>query len=74
MIQALNTAIVGLRAGIDQFNRSAARVSRMNAQNTDVNLAEEMVGQMLSKTAVEANLATIKTADEMQEHLLDTFA
>jgi flagellar basal-body rod protein FlgC len=36
----------------------------------NVNLAEEAVNVSLAKTAYKANLATIKTVDEMQDDLL----
>ena len=39
--------------------------------NTD--LAEEAVNLTLAKTAYKANLAVIKTADEMQDELLKSF-
>lgn len=39
--------------------------------NTD--LAEEGINLILAKTAYRANLAVIKTADEMEKDLLDSF-
>jgi flagellar basal-body rod protein FlgC len=40
-------------------------------QQSNVNVAEEFVDQMVARYAYEANILTIKTAEEMQKELLD---
>ncbi len=40
-------------------------------ESSNVDLAGEMVDQMVTRYAFEANVITIKTADEMQQTLLD---
>jgi flagellar basal-body rod protein FlgC len=40
----------------------------------NVDLAVEAVNQIVARHALKANIATIKTADEMEKSLLDVFA
>lgn len=43
-------------------------------ERSDVDLAEESVNQILARTEMEANLAVLKTADEMGQSVIDIFA
>ena len=43
-------------------------------ETSNVDLAEEMVGMMITERAYGANLATMKTWDKMIESVLDLFA
>ena len=43
-------------------------------ESSNVNLAEEFVDQIITRYAFEANVVSIKTADEMQQTLLDIFS
>lgn len=54
----------GVPAGIDQQTGK-------QIESSNVDIAEEMVDQMITRYAFEANIITIKTADEMQQTLLD---
>ncbi len=40
-------------------------------QSSNVNLAEEFVDQIITRYAFESNVITVKTADKMQQTLLD---
>jgi len=43
-------------------------------ESSNVDLAEEFVDQIVTRYAFESNVITIKTADEMQQTLLDIIA
>lgn len=43
-------------------------------EGSNVELAEEGVNQILAKTELKANLAILKTADEMEQSIIDLFA
>jgi flagellar hook protein FlgE len=40
-------------------------------ESSNVNLAEEFVDQIITRYAFESNIITVKTADKMQQTLLD---
>ncbi len=42
-------------------------------ESSNVNLAEEFVDQIVTRYAFEANVVSVKTADAMQQTLLDIF-
>jgi flagellar basal-body rod protein FlgC len=42
-------------------------------ESSNVNLAEEFVDQIVTRYAFESNVITVKTANEMQQTLLDIF-
>lgn len=54
----------GVPVGIDEQTGEAI-------ESSNVDLAEEMVEQMITRYAFEVNTITIKTVDEMQQTLLD---
>lgn len=54
----------GFPVGIDEQTREPI-------ESSNVDLAEEMVEQMITRYAFEANVITIKTAADMQQTLLD---
>jgi hypothetical protein len=68
MISGVGSASAGIGAQIQRFERSAARVA-----GGDSNYVRETVEQMSVEHAVKANVAVIKTADEMVGTLLDIF-
>lgn len=74
MISAISNALTGLNTASKQVAQSAENIA--NSTNTDgdtIELSEEAVKLKLSETVYKANLATIKTADEMNDALLNLF-
>jgi len=68
------TAAYGMFAASQRFDASAQRVAGMGASDSDVDLAQEATTQVEAKTAFTANVAVLKTADKMQQSLLDILA
>ena len=64
----------GLTAASNRFAQSAQRISEMGVEGANVDLASEIVDMSLAKTDFSANIAVIRTADEMQGALLDILA
>ena len=62
-------AIAGLSASAARFAASANRV----VQQQDVDLAAELVQQKLAAIEFKANVAVLKTADQMAKAALDIF-
>lgn len=73
-------ALQGLQQADVQLNRAAAKIASAGATSADganldvVDLSAEMVALMSARSAFEVNLATLKTADQMQKSLLDVTA
>ena len=61
----------GLVQAVRRFDASAQRTARAGAEGAPVDLAEEAVEQIGAKHALTANLAVLKTSDEMIKRLLD---
>jgi flagellar hook protein FlgE len=68
------TAQYGLFAATRRFEASAQRTAQMGDPSIDVDLGSEVVEQVEAKHAFSANLAVIRTADKMQQSLLDLIA
>ena len=68
-IAGLGSAYGGLQASTRAFDRAAASVADPNGD-----LIDGMVGSTVAADSFQANVAVIKTADEMLGTLLDTFA
>ena len=68
------TAQYGLFAAGQRLASSAERVSRMGEPNSDVDLASEVVTQVSAKQEFKANLAVIRTSNEMTDALLNILA
>jgi hypothetical protein len=78
-IASLSSGVSGLQASMQMFDRSAATVTRSTALSTDASssgpdLIDGIVGTDLAAYAVKANIAVIRTADEMLGTLLDLHA
>jgi len=73
-------ALQGLAQADAQLETAAARIAAVGANSPDgatldvVNLGAEMVGLMSARTLFSANLATLKTADQVQKSLVDLTA
>jgi len=70
-------ALQGITAAEAQLEAAASNLANAGASSSDgtnldvVDIATEMVALMTAKTLVEVNLATLKTADQMQKALVD---
>jgi flagellar hook protein FlgE len=73
-------ALQGLQQAEAQLNAAAAKIASAGASSADgagldvVDLSAEMVALMSAQAAFEVNLATLKTADQMQKGLIDLTA
>ncbi len=69
-MQAFATATAGIADATARFGASAARTAREPLRNLD----GEIVERMTAEVALKANVAVLKTADEMTGALLDILA
>lgn len=69
-MQAIAIAASGIAGAADRFAASAARTAR----DPFADLTGETVERMTAATALKANVAVLKTADEMYGSLLDILA
>ena len=69
-MQVFAIAAAGIAGATDRFAASAVRT----AADPLADLAGETVERMTAKTAFSANVAVLKTADEMYGRLLDILA
>ena len=73
-------ALQGLQQADAQLETAAAAIAQAgstsaNGSNPDVvDFSAEMVALISAQTSFSANLATLKTADQMQQNLLDVTA
>jgi flagellar basal body rod protein FlgC len=70
-------ALQGLQAAEAQLEAAASAIAKAGASTSDgagidiVSLSSEMVAMMAARNLFELNVATLKTANEMQRNLLD---
>ena len=69
MSDVMSIAIAGLNASATRLASSANRV----VEQRDVDLAAELVQQKLAAIEYKANVAVLKTADQMAKAALDIF-
>ena len=69
-MMASSIAAGGLASAMTRFEQSAQRTAQAPLDN----LEAEMVERIEAKTAVSANIAVLKTADDMAGALLDILA
>jgi flagellar basal body rod protein FlgC len=70
MIGSIGSALAGLASAVRRFDNASARI----AQPGQSDPVGDRVEQLTAQHAFEANLTTIRTADEMLGTLIDTFA
>lgn len=68
MIQAIGSAMTGIASATNRFDRAASRIAH------DDDLIGSSVDQITAKHDLAANVATIRTADEMIGSLIDIMA
>jgi len=70
-------ALQGLQQADTQLEAAAAQIASVGANSSDgatvdvVDLSAEMVALMSAQNLFDANLATLKTANEMQRSVID---
>jgi flagellar hook protein FlgE len=73
-------ALQGLQQAHVQLETAAARIAGAGSNSPDagnldvVDLSAEMIALMSARTMFDVNLATLKTADQMQKSLIDLTA
>jgi len=74
MISAINNALSGLTTATKQADAAAQNIASGQKPNGDsVELSEEAVNLIVSETSYKANIATLKTINEMSDELLRVF-
>ena len=77
-MQAISAALQGLQQAENQLNQTASVLARSPlsaaAPQDQVSLSDSVVSLLQAKTSFNANLDTIKVADEMQKSLLSVLA
>ena len=76
MIDALGIGLSGLQKATQKVETAATNIANLTTPQDDgvvIDLSEEAVNLLLAETEFKANLATIKTADELTDELLDIF-
>jgi len=75
MISSIGSAMSGMAAAVDRFDRASARVARAGTQDDpEGDVIRDRVEQIADQHAFAANLATVRTADEMVGTLINTIA
>jgi len=75
VMQITAIALQGLDHARAQFEKSASRLARLGSGGGDiVDLSQEMVALLLAKNQFVLNTRLLRTADEMEGHMLDLLA
>jgi len=73
-MQAISAALGGLHQAESLLNQTASRLAQSplstSAPQDQVSLSDDMVALLQAKTSYQANLDSIKVADEMQKSTL----
>ena len=70
-MQVLAIASAGLQLAQRRFDDSAQRTAQLASPYADVDMAAEAVEQISARSAFSANVAVIRTANQMMGQLLD---
>jgi len=76
MIETIGTALSGLQNATTRLNSAANNIANITTPRDDgvvIDLSEEAVNLLQAETQFKANLATIRTAEELSDELLDIF-
>jgi len=71
MLGAIDQGLRGISGGFDRLNTTASRIAHDGAEG---DLAANLVDLMRARQAVQANVASVRVADETIGSLLDVFA
>ena len=72
MISSISSAMSGMARATSQLDRASSRIAQPESSESDP--IEDAVAQITAKHAFVANLATIRTVDDMLGTLIDTLA
>lgn len=72
-------ALRGLQQASNQLDRGATRIASFGAESEtpgvdSVDLSEEMVALMSAKNQLSFNISVLKTADEVEQSVIDLLA
>ena len=70
MISSLSSAMSGMAAAAGRFDRASARIAQPDPED----VVGDRVDQITAQHAFEANVATVRTADEMIGSLINIVA
>ncbi|MGM0592912.1 MAG: hypothetical protein ACQETD_00105 [Pseudomonadota bacterium] len=70
---AMNSALTGVRRGMEGLERNAGDVARANGRS-DADVAQPLVESIVNRRQVETNVDMLKTVDETLGSLLDVKA
>ncbi|MFC1484599.1 flagellar basal body rod C-terminal domain-containing protein [Candidatus Neomarinimicrobiota bacterium] len=70
MTSSLDFAMIGMRASMEQMERTGEQMVQMISENT---LAENTVALMADQRTYEANATVARSADQMMGTLVDMF-
>jgi len=73
-ISAMQSALAGMQAAGQQAQKAAEGVSSFAVTKNDSDLVQDIVDLKLAKHSLRANVSAMKTAQEMEEHLIDVMA
>lgn len=76
MISSIGSAMSGMSSAIARFDRASSRIAQAGdpASSPGDDLIGDRVDQITAEHAFAANLATVRTADEMLGTLINTVA
>ena len=73
-----SSALTGITQALKQFDQAAEGIRRATQPQTaavdQLDLSTEAVKLLAARTAVEASLEVLKTADEINQHAIDLLA
>ncbi len=72
-----SSALAGITQALKQFDQAAEGIRRATQPETgsdQLDLSTEAVKLLAARTAVEASLEVLKTADEINQHAIDLLA
>ena len=64
----------GLVQGQQQFDRAAVQMSKVSAPEDSVSLSDSVVALLSARNQMQADVATMKVANEMEKKTLDLLA
>jgi flagellar hook-associated protein FlgK len=70
MTPALEFAMIGMKASMDQLQRTGEQMAQMISENT---IVQNTVNLMTESHLYEANASVVKSADELLGNLIDLF-
>jgi hypothetical protein len=73
-VNTMDTALAGIQKAQDLANKAAESIANPDTVLREDKLIEDIVDLKLAKTIQEANIAVIKTDDEMKKSMIDILA